>query len=129
MKLPAMRARKKRKTVRLSETGFLLSLAAKAGKTVSGETAVLNAVRSGSAAVVIISTDASDNTKKKFCDKCSYYGIPRYIFGTKEGIAHAIGKEIRSTVAVTDPGLGAQIRKKLEEISADGKEQDIRDNK
>ncbi len=119
----------KRKTLRLSETEFLLSLAAKAGKTVSGETAVLNAVRSGSAYVVIISTDASDNTKKKFSDKCSYYEVPRYIFGTKEGIAHAIGKEFRSTVAVTDPGLGAQIQKKLEEMSVDGKDQDISDNK
>ncbi|MCR5651269.1 MAG: ribosomal L7Ae/L30e/S12e/Gadd45 family protein [Lachnospiraceae bacterium] len=102
----------------------MLSLAAKAGKTVSGETAVLNAVRSGNASLVIISTDASDNTKKKFSDKCSYYGIPHYEYGTKTGIAHVIGKEVRSTVAVTDPNLGGRIRMKLEEMSVDGKDQD-----
>lgn len=111
--------------MRLNETEFFLSLAARGNNVVSGETAVLNAVRSGSAYIVIISTDASDNTRKKFGDKCSYYGIPWYIYGTKEGIAHAIGKELRSTVAVTDPGLGEQIRKKLEEINVNGKDQDI----
>ncbi len=115
----------KRPRLRLNETEFLLSLAAKAGKTVSGETAVLNAVRSGSAYVVIISTDASDNTRKKFSDKCSYYGIPWYIYGTKEGIAHAIGKELRSVAAVCDPNLGDRIRIKLEEMNVNGKEQDI----
>nr|MCR5596597.1 ribosomal L7Ae/L30e/S12e/Gadd45 family protein [Lachnospiraceae bacterium] len=69
--------------MRLSPTEFLLSLAAKGGRVCSGETAVLNAIKNGSAALVIISSDASDNTKKKFKDKCTYYEVPVYIYGSK----------------------------------------------
>ena len=110
--------------MRLNGAEFMLSLAAKAGKVYSGETAVENAVKSGSACLVIVSADASDNTKKKFRDKCSYYEIPFYIYGTKETIAHAIGRQMRSSVAVTDYNLAGQISKKLEEMSVHGENQD-----
>ncbi len=110
--------------MRLSKTDFMLSLAAKAGKTVSGETGVLNAVRSGKAFLCIVTEDASDNTKKKFRDKCSFYEVPFYIYGNREQTAHVIGKDVRSSVAVTDINLANQIILNLEEMSADGEDQD-----
>ena len=51
----------------------LLGLCQKAGKLVSGEFAVEKAVKGGNAKIVIISADASENTAKKFRDKCVYY--------------------------------------------------------
>ena len=42
----------------------LIGIATKAGKTVSSEFSTEKAVRSGQAAVVVVSEEASDNTKK-----------------------------------------------------------------
>ena len=44
----------------------LVGLATKAGKTVSGEFSTEKAVKTGTASLVIVSAEASDNTKKKF---------------------------------------------------------------
>ena len=54
----------------------MLGLCMRAGKLKSGELSVLEAVRGKKAHVVVVSEDASDNTKKLFADKCSYYKVP-----------------------------------------------------
>ncbi len=91
-----------------------LGLAARGRNAVSGGFQVLNAVRDGSAMVVLVAEDASDNTKKLFADKCSFYQVPFHIYGTKETLGHAIGKELRSCVAVTSEGLATNVIKYLE---------------
>ena len=48
----------------------LLGLAAKGRNLVSGEFSTEKAVKEGKAALVIVSSDASDNTKKKFTNMC-----------------------------------------------------------
>ena len=78
----------------------LLSLATKAPKTVGGEVQVENAVKDGKASLVIISSEASKNTRKKFTNMCSYYKVPLYIYGTKEELGRFTGKEFRASVAV-----------------------------
>jgi ribosomal protein L7Ae-like RNA K-turn-binding protein len=85
----------------------------RAGKLKSGEFSVLEAIRHGTAELVIISEDASDNTKKMFSDKCSYYNVPVEFFGDKEELGHAIGKEVRTSLAITDDGFAQSIRKNL----------------
>ena len=35
---------------------------------------------------------ASDNTKKKFTNMCTYYKVPIYLFGTKDELGHAMGQ-------------------------------------
>lgn len=90
-----------------------LGLAMKAGKVVSGEFATENAVREGKAAIVIVAEDASDNTKKLFNDKCTFYHVPIYFYGNKELIGHAIGKEMRASLAIVDTGLAKSIEREL----------------
>ncbi|MDE6929215.1 MAG: ribosomal L7Ae/L30e/S12e/Gadd45 family protein, partial [Lachnospiraceae bacterium] len=51
----------------------LLGLATKAGKTASGEYSTEKAVKTGKASLVIVSEEASDNTKKMFTNMCTYY--------------------------------------------------------
>ncbi len=92
----------------------LLGLATKAGKIVSGEFATEKSVKSGTAWLVLVSEEASDNTKKLFSDKCKFYNVPIYYFGTKEMLGHAIGKAMRSSVAITDEGFAKAIVKQLE---------------
>lgn len=93
----------------------LLGIAMKGRRLVSGETQTLEAIRKGSAMLVIIAEDASDNTRKLFADKSGYYHVPVASFGTKESLGDAIGKELRSAVGVCDAGLADAIMKQLKE--------------
>ena len=93
----------------------LLGLAMKAGRIMSGEFATDKSVKEGSAFLVLVSEDASDNTKKKFSNTCEFYEVPRYFYGTKDELGHAIGKEMRSSLAITDEGFAKSLIKHLEQ--------------
>lgn len=92
----------------------LVSLATKAGKTASGEFCTEKEVKIGMAELVIVAEDASDNTKKKFKNMCDFYEVPIYFYGDKDTLGHAMGKEFRATLAVTDAGFAKGIVKHLE---------------
>lgn len=92
----------------------LVSLATKAGKTASGEFCTEKEVKTGMAELVIVAEDASDNTKKKFKNMCNFYEVPIYFYGDKDTLGHAMGKEFRAMVAVTDAGFAKGIVKHLE---------------
>jgi len=91
----------------------LLGLAARAGKVQSGEFSVEKAVKGGRAFLVIVSQEASENTKKLFRNMCTYYEVPYYEFGEKEELGHAIGKEMRASLAVADEGFSRAVMKQL----------------
>ncbi len=92
----------------------MLGLAMRGRNLVSGEFQTENSVKAGKAMLVVIAEDASANTKKLFHNKCSYYKVPVYEFGTKEELGRAIGKDFRSSVGVCDAGLADAIIKQLE---------------
>lgn len=91
----------------------MLGLATRAGRIASGEFQTETAVKSGTAHLVIVAEDASENTKKLFSDKCSFYKIPFIIMGTKEALGRAIGKEFRASLAILDAGFAEAVMKKL----------------
>ena len=93
----------------------LLGLAAKGRNLVSGEFSTEKAVKNGKAALVIVSREASDNTKKMFTNMCTFYKTPMYLYGTKEALGRAVGKEMRASVAVINQGMAENIIKHLEE--------------
>lgn len=92
----------------------LIGLATKAGKIASGEFATEKEVKTGYAELVIVAEDASDNTKKKFQNMCEFYEVPIYFYGDKDTLGHAMGKEFRASLAVTDPGFAKGIAKHLD---------------
>lgn len=94
----------------------LLGLATKAGKIASGEYMTEKAVKSGKASLVLVSGEASDNTRKMFLNMCTYYEVPIYVFGDKEELGHAMGKEMRASLAVLDEGFSKALVKQLELI-------------
>ena len=98
-----------------NKTDSLIGLAMKAGKVVSGEFATDKNVKAGKAWLVLVSTDASDNTKKMFSNMCEFYEVPIYFYGNKEELGHAIGKEMRSSLAITDEGFAKSLIKNLEQ--------------
>lgn len=92
----------------------LISLATKAGKTVSGEFSVENAVKEKKAVLVIVSDEASDRSKKMYRDMCEYHHVPLYFLGSKEELGHFTGKEFRASVAILDEGFKDAIIKQIE---------------
>ena len=86
----------------------LLSIAMKAGRVAAGEYQCEEAIHKGDAFFVIIAEDASDNTRKKFEDKCHFYEVPFTIYGEKEELGRMIGKAERSVIAIKDESFGTQ---------------------
>lgn len=110
--------------VNVNKVYSMLGLAMKAGKVASGEFATDKSVKDGKAKLVIVSADASDNTRKMFSNMCEFYEVPRYFFGTKEELGHAIGKAMRSSLAITDENFAKSIRKQLEQsVKSEGEEE------
>ena len=98
----------------------LLGLAQKAGKIASGEFSTEESVKRGKSYCIIVATDASDNTRKNFTDMGNYYQVPVYIYGNKETIGKAIGKQFRASLSVNDEGFAKSIEKLITVISNEG---------
>jgi ribosomal protein L7Ae-like RNA K-turn-binding protein len=102
----------------------MLGLAMKAGKVASGEFATDKGVKTGKACLVIVSEDASDNTKKMFSNMCEFYKVPIFYYGTKEEIGRSIGKAMRSSLAITDENFANSLIKHLKQsVNSEGKEE------
>jgi ribosomal protein L7Ae-like RNA K-turn-binding protein len=91
----------------------MVGLATRAGKTVAGEFSVEKAVKEQKAKLVIVSQEASENTKKLFTDKCTYYKIPIFVYGSREELGNATGNQDRVSIAVLDTGFSKSIIKML----------------
>ncbi|ANE47576.1 50S ribosomal protein L7ae [Paenibacillus swuensis] len=92
-----------------------LGLAMRAGKLLSGEENVLKAVRAGQARLVFVASDASENAKKKYRDKCNTYHVRLTEALGRAQMGESIGKDERVVLAVTDKGFVNMMLKCLEE--------------
>jgi len=88
----------------------LLGLAARARKVVSGEELVVKEVQQRRAKLVILSKDASELTAKKIRDKTTFYKTPLVFVENRYDLGHAIGKDARVVVAITDPGFATKLQ-------------------
>ena len=96
-----------------NKTMSLVGLATKAGKTASGEFSTEKAVKTGKAYLVLVAEDASENTKKKFRNMCTFYEVSLYFLSDKEGLGRAMGKEFRASLAVMDESFAQAMQKEL----------------
>ena len=96
-----------------NKTMSLVGLATKAGKTASGEFSTEKAVKTGKAYLVLVAEDASENTKKKFRNMCTFYEVQLYFLSDKEGLGRAMGKEFRASLAVMDESFAQAMQKEL----------------
>ena len=94
-----------------------LGLCMRSGNLSSGDFAVSEAVRKKNARLVIVAMDASENTKKKFRNLCNHYQVPLYFWCDREQLGHAVGKDFRASIAVTDQGFSNAVRKQLDKES------------
>lgn len=94
----------------------LIGLCQRAGKIASGGFLALSEVRANKSKLIIIAEDASDNTKKRFFDKCKYYKVPIYEYGNMDMLGHIIGKGDRTVISISDKGFALTIKSRIEEI-------------
>lgn len=86
----------------------LLGLAMRAGKLITGEELTINEIRRQKAALVLVASDASENTKKKVTDKSNFYQTTCLIEFTESELAAAIGKP-RKVIGVMDQGFAKKM--------------------
>lgn len=86
----------------------------------AGEENCEKALRSGEAKLVIISRDASENTKKKFINKAFFYKVPAILYGQKQELGRLTGKSASSSICITDASLGERIKNAVEAESPGG---------
>lgn len=91
----------------------LIGLAKRAGKVLGGEFAVSAAVKDKSAKLVIIATDASDNTKKSMKNSCEYYKVKYIEFSDADSLGRYTGSNLRALIAITDSGFAKAIEEKI----------------
>lgn len=95
----------------------LLGIAIRAGKVTTGEDLTVREIQARKARLVIISEDASANTAKKISDKCNFFNVEKHVFGSREQLGHAIGKESRVVLAITDAGFAGKFSEYLNEYN------------
>lgn len=91
-----------------------MGLATKAGKLLSGDETCERALKGGKAYLVIVSEDASDNTKKKFKDMCKYRDVELREFGEKEQLGKFTGKRVRSVIAIIETNFAGHLIKMID---------------
>lgn len=82
----------------------LLGLAQRAGKLMTGESMVLDAIKQNKAKIVIVASDSSKRSIKQFKNKSQTYNVKINLDYTSEEISQAIGKE-RKNCAIIDNGF------------------------
>ncbi|MCE5168099.1 ribosomal L7Ae/L30e/S12e/Gadd45 family protein [Paenibacillus profundus] len=94
-----------------------LGLSRRAGKLVTGDENVMKAIRSKQARLVFVAGDASENTKKKFRDKCHSYSVPLVIGFDRMMLGESLGKAEQVVLAVTDHGFANMMQNGLKTMS------------
>ncbi|WP_439818137.1 YlxQ-related RNA-binding protein [Weissella paramesenteroides] len=91
----------------------LLGLARRAGKLVTGESLVLNAIRSGKVSLVFFASDGGQTSKKKFTDKTTSYKVSFSTALTRQELADATGLA-RTVIGIADQGFAKKMREYLD---------------
>ena len=97
----------------LNETKLknLLGLAQRARLLVSGNFAVLEALKKEQVKAIILTTDASPTTVSDFEKISAEKSLPLYRVLTKESLGQCLGKDFRAVAAVLDAGFKKSIEK------------------
>ena len=89
----------------------MLGLAKRAGKVSTGTFICEKMIKSKSAKLVILASDASDNTKKTINDACLHYGVKLIECSDMSELGHWVGASAdRAVVSVNDNNFAKAIQ-------------------
>ncbi len=93
---------------------FWLGLSRKAGKIVSGDAAVREALQKRRICLLILASDGAERTVNAFQKLAADFKIPWVQFGLKIELGAAIGKPPRTVLGLTDSNLAVGLQKFLQ---------------
>ena len=93
----------------------LLSMAQRANKVASGDFAAVKAVQERKARLVIVASDAAEESKKKYQHLADEADIKLFYLFDREELGHCIGKEFRAVAAILDKGFADALTKLFED--------------
>lgn len=97
----------------------MLGLCARAGRLITGEKAVVQAIRAGGCQLALLDGAASDNAVKAVAQACKTHGAP--LMRTEPlTLGDAIGKPGRMAAAITDAGMARRVMELSEKPGTDG---------
>jgi ribosomal protein L7Ae-like RNA K-turn-binding protein len=91
----------------------LLGMAQAAGKLVSGDRAVYDALARGRVRLLVIAGDAAARTGKRFMAQAASKNIPYLITESKAALGQAIGKPDRAVIGVLDAQFARSLQAAL----------------
>lgn len=97
--------------MRMDKLLNFISLSVKANACMLGQNLSLAASKSGKVKLFILSTDATQNTKKQITNSANFYKIPVIEVYEKNLLGKAVGKELISVLGIKDDGFAKQILK------------------
>ena len=86
----------------LSKLYSMLGIGKKAGLLVLGETGCIQSIKKEKSKLVIVSSDASENTKDRILSLCDKHKVKYYLIGEKQELGYALGKSLSSIISITD---------------------------
>ena len=98
----------------MSAVSGLLGLACRAGQIVLGADIALQEIRAGKAALALLDAGASEGTRKKLLDACTFRSVPVYTLPENE-ISRACGRDGRMAAAVRKGNLANRMQELLSE--------------
>lgn len=97
----------------------MLGLCRRAGKVISGDTAVRNSITKNEAKLLVIACDAADRSKVDFMQLAKQKNIPVFFYASKNELGILLGKAPRTVAAITDEQLARGIAGAMERGEAD----------
>lgn len=101
----------------------ILGLAKRANKVVLGTEITINSVRRNKVKLVLLATDASENTKKLVYDKTNYYNVKVLEELSSLELSSSLGKKNNiMVVGITDHGFSNLLLNQKKEVNNYGQE-------
>lgn len=91
-----------------------LGLARRAGKIVSGYQTCVHTISKGNIKLIIVASDAAENTKDKFENLCSRYDVGFEVYGTIDKLSEMTGFTGRGIYGITDRNFAEVMIKEIQ---------------
>ncbi|SFR01709.1 L7Ae/L30e/S12e/Gadd45 family ribosomal protein [Desulfoscipio geothermicus] len=97
----------------------MLGLCRRAGKVISGDTAVRNGFLKDEVKLLILARDASERSKDDFVHLAKEKNVPVFYYASKNELGILLGKAPRTVAAITDEQLARGVAGAMERGEAD----------
>lgn len=92
----------------------MLEICRRAGKVISGDTAVEKGILRDEVKALLVAEDASARSKEKYTGLAEENRIPVFFYASKEQLGKLLGKPPRTVVGITDEQLARGIAGAME---------------